>query len=121
MLRLVTATAIVALMSACASAPPPATTGSASAPLSDPPAPVETNPPGSPDVVEFAEAPAAPVAAAPVAEARDPRDEIVCMMERRTGTNRKVRVCRPRSGNPAATQAAKETFDTLRRSQQPEN
>lgn len=73
------------------------------------------------EVVEFTEPPDVPASDAPPIEVAADRDEIICQLERRTGTNRKVRVCRPRSGNPADTAAAKQTFDTLRRSQQFEN
>ena len=46
------------------------------------------------------------------------QDEVVCSMERRTGTHRKVRVCRSRSQIARSAIEAKESFEVLRRSQQ---
>ena len=46
------------------------------------------------------------------------QDEVVCSMERRTGTHRKVRVCRSRSQIARSAIEAKESFEILRRSQQ---
>ena len=46
------------------------------------------------------------------------QDEIVCRMERRTGTHRKIRVCRSRSQIARSAIEAKESFEVLRRSQQ---
>ncbi len=45
------------------------------------------------------------------------RDEVICRMEKRTGTNRATRVCRTRSGNARSAREGKETFEVLRRSQ----
>ncbi len=45
------------------------------------------------------------------------RDEVVCSMEKRTGTNRAKRVCRSRSSINRTAIDAKEAFDDLRRSQ----
>lgn len=45
------------------------------------------------------------------------RDEVICRMEKRTGTNRAVRVCRSRSQNAKSAREGKETFEDLRRSQ----
>jgi len=45
------------------------------------------------------------------------RDEVICRMEKRTGTNRATRVCRTRSGNAKSARKGKETFEVLRRSQ----
>ena len=45
------------------------------------------------------------------------RDEVICRMEKRTGTHRAVRVCRTRSGNARSARKGKETFEVLRRSQ----
>lgn len=45
------------------------------------------------------------------------RDEVICRMEKRTGTNRATRVCRTRSGNARSARKGKETFEVLRRSQ----
>ena len=46
------------------------------------------------------------------------QDEVVCSMERRTGTHRKVRVCRSRSQIARSAIEAKESFEVLRRAQQ---
>jgi len=62
--------------------------------------------------VETADIPEVPkVASIPV------RDEVICRMEKRTGTNRAVRVCRTRSGNAKSAREGKEKFEVLRRSQ----
>lgn len=45
------------------------------------------------------------------------RNELICRMERRTGTNRKKRVCRTRSQNARSAREGKETFEVLRKSQ----
>ena len=45
------------------------------------------------------------------------RDEIVCKMEKRTGTNRATKVCRSRSSINRSTEEGKKAFDDLRRSQ----
>lgn len=45
------------------------------------------------------------------------QDEIVCRMERRTGTHRATRVCRSRSQIARSSRDGKETFETLRQSQ----
>jgi len=45
------------------------------------------------------------------------RNEVICRMEKRTGTNRATRVCRSRSQNAKSAIEAKETFEILRRSQ----
>ena len=49
----------------------------------------------------------------PVVEAPNP---VVCRLERRTGTNRKVKVCR-RPATALAEEEMRRTFDSLRRSQ----
>ena len=45
------------------------------------------------------------------------QDEVICRLEKRTGTNRATRVCRSRSQNARSAREAKETFEILRRSQ----
>lgn len=45
------------------------------------------------------------------------RNEVICRMEKRTGTNRPIRVCRSRSQNAQSAIEAKETFEILRKSQ----
>ena len=45
------------------------------------------------------------------------RNEVICRMEKRTGTNRATRVCRTRSGNARSAREGKEAFEVLRRSQ----
>jgi hypothetical protein len=45
------------------------------------------------------------------------RDEVICRMEKRTGSNRATRVCRTRSGNTRSAREGKEKFEVLRRSQ----
>ena len=63
--------------------------------------------------IEFADAPAPPQQDVPL-QANVPT--VVCQLERRTGTNRKVRVCREQTSADDAA-AARETFDSLRRQQ----
>ncbi len=64
---------------------------------------------GEVEVVDIPEVPK--VADIPV------RNEVICRMEKRTGTNRKKRVCRSRSQIARSAEEAKETFEVLRRSQ----
>jgi len=45
------------------------------------------------------------------------RDDVICRMEKRTGSNRATRVCRSRSQNTKSSREGKETFEDLRRSQ----
>ncbi len=45
------------------------------------------------------------------------QDEVVCRMERRTGTHRKTRVCRSRSQIARSSIEARESFEVLRKSQ----
>lgn len=45
------------------------------------------------------------------------RDEVICRMEKRTGSHRAERVCRRRSQDPRSAAETKETFEELRRSQ----
>lgn len=66
-----------------------------------------------PGEIEFAEAPVAPQQEVPV-QANAP--VVVCQLERRTGTNRKVRVCREQTSATDAADA-REVFDSLRRQQ----
>jgi hypothetical protein len=74
-------------------------------------APVTNSDPATGDV-HVAEIPEVPkVTDIPV------RDEVVCRMEKRTGTNRAVKVCRSRSNISRGATEAKETFEVLRRSQ----
>jgi len=47
----------------------------------------------------------------------DTRNEIVCQMERKTGTNRKKRVCRSRAQIEKSSRDGKEAFEVLRRGQ----
>jgi len=68
-----------------------------------------TPPVGEVEIVAVPEVPK--VADVPV------RDEVICRMEKRTGTNRATRVCRTRSGNKKSAREGKETFEVLRRSQ----
>ena len=69
-------------------------------------------PPANPGEVVVAEIPEVPkVTDSPV------RDEVVCRMEKRTGTKRAKRVCRSRSSINRAAAEAKETFEDLRKSQ----
>ncbi|MDJ0940309.1 MAG: hypothetical protein QNJ00_11155 [Woeseiaceae bacterium] len=65
--------------------------------------------------IEFAD-PLAPTPTA-VVHPTMPDSQVICKMERRTGTNRKVKVCRRQ---PTAQEAAdtRQTFESLRRSQQ---
>jgi hypothetical protein len=72
----------------------------------------ESVPASSTGNVEVAEIPE-------VAKATDipVRDEVVCKMEKRTGTNRVTKVCRSRSSINRSSQEGKKKFDDLRRSQ----
>jgi hypothetical protein len=45
------------------------------------------------------------------------QDEIVCRMEKRTGSHRATRVCRSRSQTARSSREGMETFETLRQSQ----
>jgi hypothetical protein len=45
------------------------------------------------------------------------RDDVICQMERRTGTNRARRVCRTRSQNAKSAREGKKAFEDLRKSQ----
>lgn len=45
------------------------------------------------------------------------RDDVICRMEKRTGSNRATRVCRSRSQNARTSREAKDTFEDLRKSQ----
>ena len=45
------------------------------------------------------------------------QDEVVCRLERRTGTHRKTRVCRSRSQIARSSIEARESFEVLRKSQ----
>ena len=45
------------------------------------------------------------------------QDEVICSMERKTGTHRKIRVCRSRSQIARSAIEAKESFEVLRKSQ----
>ena len=45
------------------------------------------------------------------------QSEVICRMEKRTGTNRASRVCRSRSQTARSAVEAKETFEILRKSQ----
>lgn len=77
-------------------------------------------PPTTTDDVKVADIPDLEVADIPeVPKVTDipVRDEIVCSREKRTGTNRVIKVCRSRSSINRTSAEAKETFDDLRRSQ----
>jgi hypothetical protein len=99
-------TTVFLAVAACATSSPevPESIASAEAPVtnSDPAT-------GDVDVAEIPEVPK--VTDIPV------RDEVVCRMEKRTGTNRAVKVCRSRSNISRGATEAKETFEVLRRSQ----
>ncbi len=45
------------------------------------------------------------------------QDEVVCRLEKRTGTHRATRVCRSRSQIANSSREARETFEVLRKSQ----
>ena len=45
------------------------------------------------------------------------QDEVVCRLEKRTGTHRATRVCRSRSQIARSSREARETFEVLRKSQ----
>ncbi len=111
MYRIVLASCVL-IFSACAASDPPTVVSTAAEPVVS--APADAAEPGQ---IEFAEPPVPPesVAVAPAAE-----PEVICQLERRTGTNRKVRVCRQQS---SATDAARAqaTFDSLRRQQIEQN
>ncbi len=100
--------AFAVILAACAAAEPPVT----ETVVATPP---EVVPPiaADPGEIEFAEAPAPPQQDVPL-QANAPT--VVCQLERRTGTNRKVRVCREQTSAVDAS-AARETFDSLRRQQ----
>ena len=70
---------------------------------------VPATPTGNVEVAEIPE----------VAKATDipVRDEVVCKMEKRTGTNRATKVCRSRSSINRSSEEGKKTFDVLRKSQ----
>ena len=93
---------------ACATTDPniPETVASADLPTK------ESVPASSTGSVEVAEIPE-------VAKATDipVRDEVVCQMEKRTGTNRRTKVCRSRSSINRSSDEGKKKFDDLRRSQ----
>ncbi len=111
MYRLVLASSVL-LLSACAASDPPAAVST------DPEPVAETSTAASePGQIEFTEAPAPPQTAAVAAPAEP---QVVCQLERRTGTNRKVRVCRQQSTAAEAAQA-QQTFDSLRRQQIEQN
>ncbi len=95
-------------IAACATSVPESPTPVASAgnPATDNKA---TPPVGDVEIVAIPEVPM--VTDVPV------RDEVICRMEKRTGTNRATRVCRTRSGNAKSARKGKETFEVLRRSQ----
>ncbi len=95
-------------IAACATSVPESPTPVASAGNSAPDA-KSTTPVGEVEVVAIPEVPM--VTDVPV------RDEVICRMEKRTGTNRATRVCRTRSGNARSARKGKETFEVLRRSQ----
>lgn len=49
----------------------------------------------------------------PAVEMQDPEPEIVCKLERRTGSHRAVKVCRSRSEIERSAQEGKETFGEI--------
>ncbi len=108
MYRLAAAAAVL-LLTACAASDPPVVSPAEPEPVSTV-APPATSEPGQ---IEFAEAPPPPAQDVPV-QANAP--VVVCQLERRTGTNRKVRVCREQTSATDAAEA-REVFDSLRRQQ----
>ena len=107
MYRLAAVTCVL-LLAACAA--PEATISDTAVPA---PAEAVSPVPAEPGQIEFAEAPAPPQQAVPV-QANAP--VVVCQLERRTGTNRKVRVCRERTSAADAAEA-QDVFNSLRRQQ----
>ena len=95
-------------IAACATSGPesPTPVANAGSPATDS---KSTTPVGEVEIVAIPEVPM--VTDVPV------RDEVICRMEKRTGTNRAVRVCRTRSGNARSARKGKATFEVLRRSQ----
>ena len=107
MYRLAAASCVV-LLTACAAPDAPIVDADVTEPV-----PMEAPVSSEPGEIEFAEAPPPPQQDAPV-QANAP--VIVCQLERRTGTNRKVRVCREQTSAEDAA-AARDTFNALRRQQ----
>ena len=118
------------LLGACASTGPDPATSNATPPAEV--AAVESTPASAPSSTATAESEDRVIEALP-AESAQPAEEgsypvaaapppnpVVCQMERRTGSNRKVKVCRraPSALDEADTQ---QTFDSLRRSQMGEH
>lgn len=81
-------------------------------------APVETaSPPATPADGVIEALPAAQPLATPVAAQTPPPEAVmVCSYERRTGSNRKVKICR-KTQTALDRDATQRTFDSLRRSQ----
>lgn len=106
MIRRCAVTTVFLAVTACATSGPevPEPVASAEAPVTN-----GSPAPGDVDVAEIPEVPE--MTDIPV------RDEVVCKMEKRTGTNRAVKVCRSRSNISRGSTEAKETFEVLRRSQ----
>ena len=108
MIRQYILTASFLAVAACATTGPklPEAVASADQPVTD------SVPASSTGNVEVAEIPeVAKVTDIPV------RDEVVCKMEKRTGTNRRTKVCRSRSSINRSSEEGKKKFDDLRRSQ----
>ena len=104
------------LCAGCASTP------AADTPPNRPAEPVPAAPPAAPqeDVIIAALPAPDPALTEPAAYATPVEAEVVCTLERRTGSNRKFKVCRkpPSALDEAETQ---ETFDTLRHLQMGEH
>lgn len=107
--RIMTVTVVLAV-AGCAGAPPVDTLDPVRAEQA--PATAEESPAGE-EEIEVAEVPSVPATA--VAADRSGR---VCRNERRTGTNRVVRVCRTRAEIERQQVEGKEVFDDLHDSQQ---
>ena len=96
------------ILAACAASDPPVTSHADTEPV-----PATAQAPAETGQIEFTEAPSPQQQDVPV-QANVP--EVICQLERRTGTNRKVRVCREQTSSEDAA-AARATFDALRRQQ----
>ena len=105
MIRLMILIAAVLGIAACASSgtepPPPIAKAE----------PAEPNSESTSGEVEVVAVPTVPQAVIPV------ESDVVCRREKKTGTNRSVKVCRKRSEENSKIPDAKKTFEDLRRSQ----
>ena len=110
MFRIAAVIGLSLVLSACAASGPAAPEPVAA----DAPAPPESPAPEEQDVGTV-EAPGVPEAV--VADAPRPGGGRICRMEKRTGTNRAVRVCRSVAEVQGEAIEAKKTFEALRRSQ----